>query len=226
MKLFPKSIYGWIWIFIFVFTQIATNSNQFRERLILGENFNVLFLDYLLFPIATGYLLFLIVANLLTLLKPKNHKSKTKLSRAELLEQELNKLKEIEKIKKLEEEIDERRKSLNLNSKEHFAAILRNIKSSKKKITELNKKYEKSTKNKKFYLLSIFIYSFIFFCFVYLFNSFDVIIYIVIFGLLIITYLIYTFNKEKSNQLFLLEKIKNEKTVLKDLEIEKKKNQI
>ena len=58
MKLLPESFFGWIFIFIFLFTQVATNPGELLERLELGENFLVLSLDYLVFPIATGYLIF------------------------------------------------------------------------------------------------------------------------------------------------------------------------
>jgi len=234
MKLLPESVFGWIFIFIFLFTQIATNPAELLERLELGENFLVLSLDYLVFPLATGYLIFFVFSNIYQLLKPRNkennfskkiNKSK-KLKTSEILEKELEELEEAERISLLTEQINEKRKSLNLNSKEHFDQILINIKNTVESINQLNEQYLKAGEDKKFYLKFSFIYGVLFLGYAYLsFNS-DIFFFILFAGIFLVVYLVNKYSKYEQIQLKLYQNIQDEKIKLKDLRIEKKKNEI
>ena len=234
MKLIPESVFGWIFIFIFVITQIASNPDELLERLGSGENFLVLLVDYLIFPIATGYLLFFVVSNIYQFVKPKNKEnnlSKTinkskKLKTSEILEKELEELEEVEKINLLTEQINEKRKSLNLNSKEHFDQILINIKNTVQNINQLNEQYLKAGDDKKFFLKYSFIYGVLFLGFAYLsFNS-DIFFFILFAGIFMVVYLVNKYSKYEQIQLKLYQNIQDEKIKLKDLRIEKKKNEI
>jgi len=234
MKLIPESVFGWIFIFIFLITQIASNPAELLERLELGENFLVLFLDYLVFPLATGYLIFFVFSNIYQLLKPRNkennfskkiNKSK-KLKTSEILEKELEELEEAERISLLTEQINEKRKSLNLNSKEHFDQILINIKNTVESINQLNEQYLKAGEDKKFYLKFSFIYGVLFLGYAYLsFNS-DIFFFILFAGIFMVVYLANKYSKYEQIQLKLYQNIQDEKIKLKDLRIEKKKNEI
>ena len=234
MKLLPESFFGWIFIFIFLFTQVATNPGELLERLELGENFLVLSLDYLVFPIATGYLIFFVVSNIYALLKPRNREnnlSKTinkskKLKTSEILEKELEELEEVEKINLLTEQINEKRKSLNINSKEHFDQILKNIKNTKQNINQLNEEYVKAGEDKKFYLKYSFIYGVLFLGFAYLTFNTEIFFFVLFAGIFMVVYLVNKYSKYEQIQLKLYQNIQDEKIKLKDLRIEKKKNEI
>jgi len=234
MKLIPESVFGWIFIFIFLITQIASNPAELLERLELGENFLVLFLDYLVFPLATGYLIFFVFSNIYQLLKPRNkennfskkiNKSK-KLKTSEILEKELEELEEAERISLLTEQINEKRKSLNLNSKEHFDQILINIKNTVQNINQLNEQYLKAGDDKKFFLKYSFIYGLLFLAFAYLTFNTEIFFFVLFAGIFMVVYLVNKYSKYEQIQLKLYQNIQDEKIKLKDLRIEKKKNEI
>lgn len=233
MKLLPQRFVGWVFIFIFMFAQIVSDPNTFLKRIYFDENFFVLFLDYLVFPLITGYLLYFLFANIYNLLKPNSketfssekltsNKSKT----LEVLEKELEQLEEIEKINLLKEQINEKRKSLNLNSKEHFDAIVKNIEISNQKINQLNEKYLIITKDKKFYLQFSFIYGFLFLGFIYISFYSTLFFYVLFCGISILIYLVRKHSNCTKTQNELYENIQIEKLKLKDLKIEKTKNEL
>lgn len=233
MKLLPQSFVGWVFIFIFMFAQIASDPNTFLERIYFDENFFVLFLDYLVFPLITGYLLYFLFANIYNLFKPNSKKTfnsekltSNKSKTLEVLEKELEQLEEIEKINLLKEQINEKRKSLNLNSKEHFDAIVKNIEISNQKINQLNEKYLIITKDKKFYLQFSFIYGFLFLGFIYISFYSTLFFYVLFCGILILIYLVRKHSNCTKTQNELYENIQIEKLKLKDLKIEKTKNEL
>lgn len=239
MNYLPKSIIGWIFIFIFLITQIASNPAELLERLELGENFLVLSLDYLVFPIATGYLIFFVFSNIYQLLKPRNKENNLsntinnskKLKTSEILEKELEELEEIEKVKKLKDEINEKRKSLNLNSLDHFDAIVQKISKYRKKLKKQRNLYEDLLRFKKNNLIVLIFFTIIYGLVIYYQISIrdllgNTTILLTIVGFTLAGLLLYKrFRNLSIISKEVFEKILELELSLKDLELEKKKNE-
>ena len=223
MNYLPKSVIGWIFI-IFVSSGLIVNSSE-NENLI----------DYLL-QIAFVYVLFFIFSNLFSSSSNKNSSKKQVLKNStkkesEILEDQLKELEEIEKVKKLKDEINEKRKSLNLNSLDHFDAIVQKINKYRKNLKKQRNLYEDLLRFKKNNLTVLIFFTIIYGLVIYYQISIrDLLdlttILLTIAGFTFAGLLLYRRFRNlsiKSKEAF--EKILELELSLKDLELEKKKNE-
>lgn len=223
MNYLPKSVIGWIFI-IFVSSGLIVNSSE-NENLI----------DYL-FRIAFVYVLFFIFSNLFNSSSNKNSSKKQVLKNStkkesEILEDQLKELEEIEKVKKLKDEINEKRKSLNLNSLDHFDAIVQKINKYRKNLKKQRNLYEDLLRFKKNNLTVLIFFNIIYGLVIYYQISIrDLLdlttILLTIAGFTLAGLLLYRRFRNlsiKSKEAF--EKILELELSLKDLELEKKKNE-
>jgi len=223
MNYLPKSVIGWIFIIFASFGLIVNSS----------ENENLI--DYLL-QIAFVYVLFFIFSNLFSSSSNKNSSKKQVLKNStkkesEILEDQLKELEEIEKVKKLKDEINEKRKSLNLNSLDHFDAIVQKISKYRKNLKKQRNLYEDLLRFKKNNLTVLIFFTIIYGLVIYYQISIrDLLdlttILLTIAGFTLAGLLLYRRFRNlsiKSKEAF--EKILELELSLKDLELEKKKNE-
>ena len=223
MNYLPKSIIGWLFVLLGS-AALIVNSPQ-NEGLI----------DYLL-RIAFVYVLFFIFSNLFNSSSNKNSSKKQVLKNStkkesEILEDQLKELEEIEKVKKLKDEINEKRKSLNLNSLDHFDAIVQKISKYRKNLKKQRNLYEDLLRFKKNNLTVLIFFTIIYGLVIYYQISIrDLLglttILLTIVGFTLAGLLLYRRFRNlsiKSKEAF--EKILELELSLKDLELEKKKNE-
>lgn len=236
MKFVPKSIIGWIFIFSFVISIFGTRTEDFFNRLNAGENITPILLDYFIFPFATGYILFIIFSNIFS---SDNSKSRNNTpiknatsSEEDKLSKHLAQLEEVERIKNLKDDIKSKRESLGLISLEHYEALLKKIKSQQKLIKTINEQINSYTSDKNFSQIALLIFIPVYFLIIYFqISSFETFglqgFMLTIVGCTLFGYFIFMRYRKFKNLLFeAQEKIKIETLVLKDLKIEKKKNQL
>lgn len=236
MKFVPKSIIGWIFIFSFVISIFGTRTEDFFNRLNAGENITPILLDYFIFPFATGYILFIIFSNIFS---SDNSKSRNNTpiknatsSEEDKLSKHLAQLEEVERIKNLKDDIKSKRESLGLISLEHYEALLKKIKSQQKLIKTINEQINSYTSDKNFSQIALLIFIPVYFLIIYFqissFETFGLQVFMLtIVGCTLFGYFIFMRYRKFKNLLFeAQEKIKIETLVLKDLKIEKKKNQL
>jgi len=236
MKFVPKSIIGWLFIFSFVISIFGTRTEDFFNRLNAGENITPILLDYFIFPFATGYILFIIFSNIFS---SDNSKSRNNTpiknatsSEEDKLSKHLAQLEEVERIKNLKDDIKSKRESLGLISLEHYEALLKKIKSQQKLIKTINEQINSYTSDKNFSQIALLIFIPVYFLIIYFqissFETFGLQVFMLtIVGCTLFGYFIFMRYRKFKNLLFeAQEKIKIETLVLKDLKIEKKKNQL
>ena len=236
MKFVPKSIIGWIFIFSFVISIFGTRTEDFFNRLNAGENITPILLDYFIFPFATGYILFIIFSNIFS---SDNSKSRNNTpiknatsSEEDKLSKHLAQLEEVERIKNLKDDIKSKRESLGLISLEHYEALLKKIKSQQKLIKTINEQINSYTSDKNFSQIALLIFIPVYFLIIYFqISSFETFglqgFMLTIVGCTLFGYFIFMRYRKFKNLLFeAQEKIKIETLVLKDLKLEKKKNQL
>ena len=236
MKFVPKSIIGWLFIFSFVISIFGTRTEDFFNRLNAGENITPILLDYFIFPFATGYILFIIFSNIFS---SDNSKSRNNTpiknatsSEEDKLSKHLAQLEEVERIKNLKDDIKSKRESLGLISLEHYEALLKKIKSQQKLIKTINEQINSYTSDKNFSQIALLIFIPVYFLIIYFqISSFETFglqgFMLTIVGCTLFGYFIFMRYRKFKNLLFeAQEKIKIETLVLKDLKIEKKKNQL
>ena len=236
MKFVPKSIIGWIFIFSFVISIFGTRTEDFFNRLNAGENITPILLDYFIFPFATGYILFIIFSNIFS---SDNSKSRNNTpiknatsSEEDKLSKHLAQLEEVERIKNLKDDIKSKRESLGLISLEHYEALLKKIKSQQKLIKTINEQINSYTSDKNFSQVALLIFIPVYFLIIYFqissFETFGLQVFMLtIVGCTLFGYFIFMRYRKFKNLLFeAQEKIKIETLVLKDLKLEKKKNQL
>lgn len=236
MKFVPKSIIGWIFIFSFVISIFGTRTEDFFNRLNAGENITPILLDYFIFPFATGYILFIIFSNIFS---SDNSKSRNNTpiknatsSEEDKLSKHLAQLEEVERIKNLKDDIKSKRESLGLISLEHYEALLKKIKSQQKLIKTINEQINSYTSDKNFSQIALLIFIPVYFLIIYFqissFETFGLQVFMLtIVGCTLFGYFIFMRYRKFKNLLFeAQEKIKIETLVLKDLKLEKKKNQL
>ena len=223
MNYLPKSVIGWIFI-IFVSSGLIVNSPE-NEGLI----------DYLL-RIAFVYVLFFIFSNLFSSSSNKNISKKQVLKNStkkesKVLEEQLKELEEIEKVRKLKDEINEKRKSLNLNSLDHFDAILKKINKYRKNLNKQENLYEDLLRLKKNNLTVLVFFPIIYGLIIFyqisirdLLGLTTILLTITFFTLAgLLLYRRFKNLSTKSEEVY--EKILELELSLKDLELEKKKNE-
>lgn len=223
MNYLPKSVIGWIFI-IFVSSGLIVNSPE-NEGLI----------DYLL-RIAFVYVLFFIFSNLFSSSSNKNISKKQVLKNStkkesKVLEEQLKELEEIEKVRKLKDEINEKRKSLNLNSLDHFDAILKKINKYRKNLNKQKNLYEDLLRLKKNNLTVLVFFPIIYGLIIFyqisirdLLGLTTILLTITFFTLAgLLLYRRFKNLSTKSEEVY--EKILELELSLKDLELEKKKNE-
>lgn len=236
MKFVPKSIIGWLFIFSFVISIFGTRTEDFFNRLNAGENITPILLDYFIFPFATGYILFIIFSNIFS---SDNSKSRNNTpiknatsSEEDKLSKHLAQLEEVERIKNLKDDIKSKRESLGLISLEHYEALLKKIKSQQKLIKTINEQINSYTSDKNFSQIALLIFIPVYFLIIYFqissFETFGLQVFMLtIVGCTLFGYFIFMRYRKFKNLLFeAQEKIKIETLVLKDLKLEKKKNQL
>lgn len=223
MNYLPKSIIGWIFI-IFASSGLIVNSPE-NEGLI----------DYLL-RIAFVYVLFFIFSNLFSSSSNKNISKKQVLKNStkkesKVLEEQLKELEEIEKVRKLKDEINEKRKSLNLNSLDHFDTILKKINKYRKNLNKQKNLYEDLLRLKKNNLTVLVFFPIIYGLVIFyqisirdLLGLTTILLTIAFFTLAgLLLYRRFKNLSTKSEEVY--EKILEIELSLKDLELEKKKNE-
>ena len=236
MKFVPRSIIGWLFIFSFVISIFGTRTEDLFNRLNAGENITPILLDYFIFPFATGYILFIIFLNIFSSdnSKSKNNTPNKKATPSEedKLSEHLAQLEEVERIKNLKDDIKSKRESLGLISLEHYEALLKKIKSQQKLIKTINEQINSYTSNKNFSLRALLIFIPAYFLILYYLFSivetagFNTPMFTIV-GCTLFGYFIFMRYRKFKNLLFeAQEKIKIETLVLKDLKLEKKKNQL
>ena len=201
-----------------------------------GENITPILLDYFIFPFATGYILFIIFSNIFS---SDNSKSRNNTpiknatsSEEDKLSKHLAQLEEVERIKNLKDDIKSKRESLGLISLEHYEALLKKIKSQQKLIKTINEQINSYTSDKNFSQIALLIFIPVYFLIIYFqissFETFGLQVFMLtIVGCTLFGYFIFMRYRKFKNLLFeAQEKIKIETLVLKDLKIEKKKNQL
>ena len=236
MKFVPRSIIGWLFIFSFVISIFGTRTEDFFNRLNAGENITPILLDYFIFPFATGYILFIIFSNIFSSDNSKTRNNtpnkKATTSEEDKLSKHLAQLEEVERIKNLKDDIKSKRESLGLISLEHYEALLKKIKSQQKLIKTINEQINSYTSDKNFSQIALLIFIPVYFLIIYFqissFETFGLQFFMLtIVGCTIFGYFIFMRYRKFKNLLFeAQEKIKIETLVLKDLKLEKKKNQL
>jgi hypothetical protein len=236
MKFVPRSIIGWLFIFSFVISIFGTRTEDLFNRLNAGENITPILLDYFIFPFATGYIIFIIFSNIFS---SDNSKSRNNTpiknatpSEEDKLSKHLAQLEEVERIKNLKDDIKSKRESLGLISMEHYEALLKKIKSQQKLIKTINEQINSYTSDKNFSQIALLVFIPVYFLIIYFqISSFGTVglqvFMLTIVGCTLLGYFIFTRYRKFKNLLFeAQEKIKIETLVLKDLKLEKKKNQL
>jgi hypothetical protein len=236
MKFVPRSIIGWLFIFSFVISIFGTRTEDFFNRLNAGENITPILLDYFVFPFATGYILFIIFSNIFSSDNSKTRNNtpnkKTTTSEEDKLSKHLAQLEEVERIKNLKDDIKSKRESLGFISMEHYEALLKKIKSQKKFVKTINEQINSYTSDKNFFQIALLVFIPVYFLIIYFqISSFGTVglqvFMLTIVGCTLLGYFIFMRYRKFKNLLFeAQEKIKIETLVLKDLKLEKKKNQL
>ena len=222
MKFVPRSIIGWFFI-IFLTSGLIINSSSTG------------IIDYILMFLFS-YTVVIIFSNIFSSdnSKIRNNtpiKNATS-SEEDKLSKHLAQLEEVERIKNLKDDIKSKRESLGLISLEHYEALLKKIKSQQKLIKTINEQINSYTSDKNFSQIALLIFIPVYFLIIYFqISSFETFglqgFMLTIVGCTLFGYFIFMRYRKFKNLLFeAQEKIKIETLVLKDLKIEKKKNQL
>ena len=222
MKFVPRSIIGWFFI-IFLTSGLIINSSSTG------------IIDYILMFLFS-YTVVIIFSNIFSSdnSKIRNNtpiKNATS-SEEDKLSKHLAQLEEVERIKNLKDDIKSKRESLGLISMEHYEALLKKIKSQQKLIKTINEQINSYTSDKNFSQIALLIFIPVYFLIIYFqisyFETFGLQVFMLtIVGCTLFGYFIFMRYRKFKNLLFeAQEKIKIETLVLKDLKIEKKKNQL
>lgn len=222
MKFVPKSIIGWFFI-IFLTSGLIINSSSTG------------IIDYILMFLF-AYTVVIIFSNIFS---SDNSKSRNNTpiknatsSEEDKLSKHLAQLEEVERIKNLKDDIKSKRESLGLISLEHYEALLKKIKSQQKLIKTINEQINSYTSDKNFSQIALLIFIPVYFLIIYFqissFETFGLQVFMLtIVGCTLFGYFIFMRYRKFKNLLFeAQEKIKIETLVLKDLKLEKKKNQL
>ena len=222
MKFVPRSIIGWFFI-IFLTSGLIINSSSTG------------IIDYILMFLFS-YTVVIIFSNIFS---SDNSKSRNNTpiknatsSEEDKLSKHLAQLEEVERIKNLKDDIKSKRESLGLISLEHYEALLKKIKSQQKLIKTINEQINSYTSDKNFSQIALLIFIPVYFLIIYFqVSSFETFglqgFMLTIVGCTLFGYFIFMRYRKFKNLLFeAQEKIKIETLVLKDLKIEKKKNQL
>ena len=222
MKFVPRSIIGWFFI-IFLTSGLIINSSSTG------------IIDYILMFLFS-YTVVIIFSNIFSSDNSKSrnntHNKKATPSEEEKLSEHLAQLEEVERIKNLKDDIKSKRESLGLISLEHYEALLKKIKSQQKLIKTINEQINSYTSDKNFSQIALLIFIPVYFLIIYFqISSFETIglqvFMLTIVGCTLFGYFIFMRYRKFKNLLFeAQEKIKIETLVLKDLKLEKKKNQL
>ena len=222
MKFVPRSIIGWFFI-IFLTSGLIINSSSTG------------IIDYILMFLFS-YTVVIIFSNIFSSdnSKIRNNtpiKNATS-SEEDKLSKHLAQLEEVERIKNLKDDIKSKRESLGLISLEHYEALLKKIKSQQKLIKTLNEQINSYSSDKNFSLIALLVLTPAYFLILYyLFSIVETAGFntpmLTIVGCTLFGYFIFMRYRKFKNLLFeAQEKIKIETLVLKDLKLEKKKNQL
>ena len=222
MKFVPRSIIGWFFI-IFLTSGLIINSSSTG------------IIDYILMFLFS-YTVVIIFSNIFSSdnSKIRNNtpiKNATS-SEEDKLSKHLAQLEEVERIKNLKDDIKSKRESLGLISMEHYEALLKKIKSQQKLIKTINEQINSYTSDKNFSQIALLIFIPVYFLIIYFqISSFGTVglqvFMLTIVGCTLFGYFIFMRYRKFKNLLFeAQEKIKIETLVLKDLKLEKKKNQL
>jgi hypothetical protein len=222
MKFVPRSIIGWFFI-IFLTSGLIINSSSTG------------IIDYILMFLFS-YTVVIIFSNIFSSdnSKIRNNtpiKNATS-SEEDKLSKHLAQLEEVERIKNLKDDIKSKRESLGLISLEHYEALLKKIKSQQKLIKTINEQINSYTSDKNFSQIALLIFIPVYFLIIYFqISSFETFglqgFMLTIVGCTLFGYFIFMRYRKFKNLLFeAQEKIKIETLVLKDLKLEKKKNQL
>ena len=222
MKFVPRSIIGWFFI-IFLTSGLIINSSSTG------------IIDFILMFLFS-YTVVIIFSNIFS---SDNSKSRNNTpiknatsSEEDKLSKHLAQLEEVERIKNLKDDIKSKRESLGLISLEHYEALLKKIKSQQKLIKTINEQINSYTSDKNFSQIALLIFIPVYFLIIYFqissFETFGLQVFMLtIVGCTLFGYFIFMRYRKFKNLLFeAQEKIKIETLVLKDLKIEKKKNQL
>jgi len=222
MKFVPRSIIGWFFI-IFLTSGLIINSSSTG------------IIDFILMFLFS-YTVVIIFSNIFS---SDNSKSRNNTpiknatsSEEDKLSKHLAQLEEVERIKNLKDDIKSKRESLGLISLEHYEALLKKIKSQQKLIKTINEQINSYTSDKNFSQVALLIFIPVYFLIIYFqissFETFGLQVFMLtIVGCTLFGYFIFMRYRKFKNLLFeAQEKIKIETLVLKDLKIEKKKNQL
>jgi Flp pilus assembly protein TadB len=222
MKFVPRSIIGWFFI-IFLTSGLIINSSSTG------------IIDYILMFLFS-YTVVIIFSNIFSSDNSKSRNNtpnkKATPSEEEKLSEHLAQLEEVERIKNLKDDIKSKRESLGLISLEHYEALLKKIKSQQKLIKTTNEQINSYTSDKNFSQIALLIFIPVYFLIIYFqISSFETIglqvFMLTIVGCTLFGYFIFMRYRKFKNLLFeAQEKIKIETLVLKDLKLEKKKNQL
>jgi hypothetical protein len=224
MKFVPRSIISWFFI-IFLTSGLIINSQSTG------------IIDYMLMFLFT-YAVVIIFSNIFSFGNSKSNRSISSKSKKEAtpseedkLSEHLTKLKEVERIKNLKDDIKSKRESLGLISLEHYEALLKKIKSQKKLIKTINEQINSYTSDKNFFQIALFIFIPVYFLIFFQIISLGTVglqfFMLTIVVCTLLGYFIFMRFKKFKNLLFeAQEKIKIETLVLRDLKIEKKKNDL
>ncbi len=222
MKFVPRSIIGWFFI-IFLTSGLIINSSSTG------------IIDYILMFLF-AYTVVIIFSNIFSSDNSKSRNNtpnkKATPSEEEKLSEHLAQLEEVERIKNLKDDIKSKRESLGLISLEHYEALLKKIKSQQKLIKTINEQINSYTSDKNFSQIALLIFIPVYFLIIYFqiysFETFGLQVFMLtILGCTLFGYFIFMRYRKFKNLLFeAQEKIKIETLVLKDLKLEKKKNQL
>jgi Flp pilus assembly protein TadB len=222
MKFVPRSIIGWFFI-IFLTSGLIINSSSTG------------IIDYILMFLFS-YTVVIIFSNIFSSDNSKSRNNtpnkKATPSEEEKLSEHLAQLEEVERIKNLKDDIKSKRESLGLISLEHYEALLKKIKSQQKLIKTINEQINSYTSDKNFSQIALLIFIPVYFLIIYFqisyFETFGLQVFMLtVVGCTLFGYFIFMRYRKFKNLLFeAQEKIKIETLVLKDLKLEKKKNQL
>ena len=222
MKFVPRSIIGWLFI-IFLTSGLIINSSSTG------------IIDYILMFLFS-YTVVIIFSSIFSSDNSKSRNNtpdkKATPSEEDKLSKHLAQLEEVERIKNLKDDIKSKRESLGLISMEHYEALLKKIKSQQKLIKTINEQINSYTSDKNFSQIALLIFIPVYFLIIYFqisyFETFGLQVFMLtIVGCTLFGYFIFMRYRKFKNLLFeAQEKIKIETLVLKDLKIEKKKNQL
>ena len=222
MKFVPRSIIGWLFI-IFLTSGLIINSSSTG------------IIDYILMFLFS-YTVVIIFSSIFSSDNSKSRNNtpdkKATPSEEDKLSKHLAQLEEVERIKNLKDDIKSKRESLGLISMEHYEALLKKIKSQQKLIKTINEQINSYTSDKNFSQLALLVFIPVYFLIIYFqisyFETFGLQVFMLtIVGCTLFGYFIFMRYRKFKNLLFeAQEKIKIETLVLKDLKLEKKKNQL